>query len=152
VGRRLSLTAWLVAAIMALAGCGPGTTETDKTGEDDQPARLVQVEGESLSGVALSGRAAERVGIKSEPVREVSTAGATTKSKAVPVAALIYDKNGDVWVYTTARLRTYVRQRVTIAQVEGDLAILESGPAVGTAVVTVGAAELFGSESGVEGA
>jgi hypothetical protein len=65
---------------------------------------------------------------------------------------LIYDKNGDIWVYTAKQPRTYVRQRVRIARIEGDLAILDSGPPAGTPVVTVGAAELLGSELGVGGA
>jgi hypothetical protein len=35
--------------------------------------------------------------------------------------------------------------------VRGDIAILESGPEVGTAVVVVGVAELFGAETGLGG-
>jgi hypothetical protein len=44
-----------------------------------------------------------------------------------------------------------VRQRVGVARIDGDLAILGSGPAPGTAVVTVGVAELLGTELGVGG-
>jgi hypothetical protein len=101
--------------------------------------------------VVLNQRAADRVGIKSEPVRQVSTSGTGPQSPAVPVAALVYDSGGDIWVYTVTRPLTYVRQRVALARIEGDLAVLVSGPAPGTAVVTVGAAELLGSEYGVEG-
>jgi hypothetical protein len=67
------------------------------------------------------------------------------------MAALVYDDSGDIWVYTVTRPLTYMRQRVAVARIEGDLAVLESGPAPGTAVVTVGVAELLGSEYGVEG-
>jgi hypothetical protein len=143
------LAAGLMAAIVALAACSQEHTATKS--EDDDPARLVRVEGTDLKGVALTARAAERLGIKTEPVREVLTPGGTTPVKAVPVAALLYDKNGDVWVYTPAQPRTYVRQRVGVARIDGDLAILGSGPAPGTAVVTVGVAELLGSELGVGG-
>jgi hypothetical protein len=84
-------------------------------------------------------------------VREVSTLGASGHSSAVPAAALVYDKNGGTWVYTNSQPLTFVRERVTVARIEGDLAVLQSGPAPGTAVATVGAAELLGTEYGVEG-
>lgn len=146
---------WLVAcfagASMMLCGCTQERTESARNGDDDQPARLVTVEGSQLKGVVLTARATDRLGIKSEPVREVPAQGTTPPRTAVPVAALVYDKNGEVWVYTSTQPRRYVRQSVTVDRVEGDLAILESGPAAGTAVVTVGAAELLGTEYGVEG-
>jgi hypothetical protein len=46
---------------------------------------------------------------------------------------------------------TYVREEVTVADIDGDSAILSSGPDVGAVVVTVGAAELLGAENGVAG-
>jgi hypothetical protein len=46
---------------------------------------------------------------------------------------------------------TFVPQEVVIARIDGDTAILTSGPAPGTEVVTVGAAELLGAEYGVPG-
>jgi hypothetical protein len=64
---------------------------------------------------------------------------------------VLYFSDGSTWVYTVAGPRTYVRQRVTIARTTGDTAMLQAGPAPGTAVVTVGAAELLGSETGVAG-
>ena len=44
---------------------------------------------------------------------------------------------------------TFVRHRVVIDKIDRGLAVLQDGPAVGTKVVTVGAAELYGAESGV---
>ena len=38
---------------------------------------------------------------------------------------------------------------VTVEDVNGDIAHLSSGPATGTPVVTVGVAELFGTENGI---
>ena len=43
----------------------------------------------------------------------------------------------------------FVRRRVELARVVEDLAVLRRGPPAGTSVVTVGAAELFGTEFGV---
>ena len=39
--------------------------------------------------------------------------------------------------------------RVAGADIDGDVAVLSSGPPVGTRIVTVGVAELFGTEFGV---
>ena len=69
----------------------------------------------------------------------------------MPLAAVLYDKNGDSWVYTNPSPLTYVRQPVVIDHVDGDSAVLRSGPPAGTAVVTVGGAELLGTEYVVEG-
>jgi hypothetical protein len=151
VNRPSRLALGLLAAVLIMAGCTPGQTDSARNGERDKPAEVERIEGTDLSRVVLNQRAANRVGVKSEPVRQVSTPGASEPSPAVPVAALVYDDSGRVWVYTVSRPLTYVRQRVTVARIDGDLALLESGPAPGTAVVTVGAAELLGSEYGVEG-
>lgn len=69
--------------------------------------------------------------------------------KVVPYAAVLYGVNGETWVYSSPEPLVYVRQPIAIDYVEGDLAMLSEGPEVGTAVVTVGAAELFGTETGV---
>jgi hypothetical protein len=52
-------------------------------------------------------------------------------------------------VYTNPEPLVFLRSPITIDYIDGDLAVLSEGPAVGTAVVTLGAAELFGTETGV---
>jgi hypothetical protein len=137
----------LVIAWMCVAACGP-TQHSDAARTQDQPARVVPIAGAGVSRVILTGQAADRIGIKTDTVREVSAAGG---NKAVPVAALLYDNSGKTWVFTLVGTLTYVRQPVTVSRIDGDSAILSSGPAPGTIVVTVGAAELLGAESGVAG-
>jgi hypothetical protein len=44
-----------------------------------------------------------------------------------------------------------VRQRITVRAIEGSTAVLTSGPAAGSAVVTVGAPELLGTEYNISG-
>jgi hypothetical protein len=44
---------------------------------------------------------------------------------------------------------TYAREPITVDFIEGDRAVLTAGPAAGTVIVTVGAAELYGTETGV---
>jgi predicted component of type VI protein secretion system len=70
--------------------------------------------------------------------------------KVIPYAALIYDVEGGTWVYVKEpNALTFMRQSVTVDHIQGDLAFLTDGPEVGSEVVTVGGAELFGVETGV---
>jgi hypothetical protein len=107
--------------------------------------------------VILTAHAATLIGIKTDLVRKSTT---VTTQTTVPVAALVYEPDGTVWVYTAqvnvpanapGGAVTFIREAVTILRIDGDVAVLQSGPPVGTSVVTVGAAELLGTERGVEG-
>jgi hypothetical protein len=131
-----------VAASLVLVGCEQTVAETA-----ERPAQVVPVEGTDTSRVTLTSRAAERIGLQTAQVQQLAGGAGTT----VPLAAVVYDRAGVTWVYTVAAPLTYVRQKVALARVAGDQAVLQTGPPVGTTVVTVGAAELLGSEYGVEG-
>jgi multidrug efflux pump subunit AcrA (membrane-fusion protein) len=74
----------------------------------------------------------------------------TTESDSlvVPWSAVLYDIFGGTWVYVETGERTYVRQRVVVRHVASETAVLASGPPAGTKIVTAGAAELFGTETG----
>jgi hypothetical protein len=85
----------------------------------------------------------QRVGVR------LVTPGSGEPRKVIPYSAVLYDASGDAWVYTSPGPLEFVRARVAIDKIDGDLAVLQEGPAAGTQVVTVGAAELFGAESGV---
>jgi hypothetical protein len=80
---------------------------------------------------------------------EVPLNGSGAQHKVVPYASVIYDLKGEAWAYTSPAPLTFVRDRISIDYVDGDLAVLSQGPASGTPVVTTGAAELFGTEAGV---
>ncbi|MEW6239734.1 MAG: efflux RND transporter periplasmic adaptor subunit [Chloroflexota bacterium] len=80
---------------------------------------------------------------------EIVLSGNGATQKVIPYAAVIYDVEGNAWVYTNPEPLVFVRQPIVIDYIEGDLAILLDGPEAETAVVTVGAAELFGAETGV---
>jgi RND family efflux transporter MFP subunit len=67
----------------------------------------------------------------------------------VPYSSILYDMYGSAWVYQNTEPRIYVRQRVELHHVLDELAVLSRGPAVGSKVVSAGAAELFGTEFGV---
>ena len=75
-------------------------------------------------------------------------AGATTQM-VVPYAAVLYGVHGETWVYTNPEPLIFVRQPIEIDFIDGDLVVLLEGPEIGTEIVTIGAAELFGAQTGV---
>jgi cobalt-zinc-cadmium efflux system membrane fusion protein len=74
------------------------------------------------------------------PLREVADA------RTVPTGAIVYDAWGGTWLYRCDGEGDYVRLRVDVARRDGDRTVLARGPAIGTCVVSVGAAEIFGTE------
>jgi hypothetical protein len=85
------------------------------------------------------------------PVRvEVSLKGRGSRL-TIPYSAVIYWIDGDTWVYTSTTSLTFVRHRISIDQINGDVAVLKSGPPAGTMVVTLGGEELLGTEFAIEG-
>lgn len=70
------------------------------------------------------------------------------ESLTVPASAVIYDALGGSWVYEETAPLTYTRKRVSVSYLAGDEAVLSSGPAAGTSIITVGAQALFGAETG----
>jgi hypothetical protein len=97
-----------------------------------------------LNRLTLTDKAVERLGLTTEKVTKGS-------SLELPYGALIYDAAGKTWVYTSPEPRTYIRAAVTVDRITGDKVQLRTGPAAGTDVVTMGAAELFGAEFGTKG-
>lgn len=77
---------------------------------------------------------------------ELQQSGSDEKRKVVPYGALYYDAKGAPWIYVNPEPLGFERQRVQVERIVGDLAILSEGPPVGTTVVTVGAAMLYGVE------
>lgn len=79
-------------------------------------------------------------------VVRIAQPGSGTLQKVVPYSAILYDIRGDTWIYTNPQPLVFIRHAVVVEHVDKDLAILTEGPAVGTRVATVGAAELMGIE------
>jgi hypothetical protein len=77
---------------------------------------------------------------------ELQLAGDQGKQKVVPYGAVYYDAKGAPWVYVNTAAFTFERQRIGVDRIQGDVAVLTEGPPVGTPVVTVGAALLYGAE------
>lgn len=135
----------LLIAFPQLSACSQ--TSAEATG-GEEPATVEQVEGsEDVSRLTLTPKAVERLGIQTAPVREETVAG--KRRKVVPYGAVLYLADGKTSVYVTSAANVYVREPITVDHIEGDRAILSAGPAAGTMVVSVGTAELYGTETGV---
>jgi membrane fusion protein, heavy metal efflux system len=86
-------------------------------------------------------RPGQRVGVRLPLKSDV-------RSLVVPRGAILYDAYGGAWVYEARDAHVFARRRVSVVDSAGDMAVLDRGPAPGARVVTVGAAELFGTEFG----
>jgi hypothetical protein len=83
----------------------------------------------------------QRVAV-SLPLRDES------ESLTAPWSAIVFDIHGGTWVYERTGETTFARRRVLVRYVTDDIAVLADGPSPGTKIVTAGAAELFGAETG----
>jgi len=72
----------------------------------------------------------------------------TAEGLVVPWSAVLFDMQGGTWVYVRTAANVFTRVRVEIRHIVGEVAVLGRGPASGADVVSVGAAELFGTEFG----
>jgi len=151
----------LVVLIVAGLQLSASVQKPDTLGKE-RPAKVDRVEGTDLSRVSLTKRAAERLAINTAPVRAQQVArkrmiggevaavpAAGVKRTVVPYAAVLYDPQGGTWVYTNPEPLVFVRHRISVDYIEGDLAVLSEGPPPDTAVVIVGAAQLSGVEFGL---
>lgn len=141
--RRSWAAALVLGAGLCLAACG----ESAGTAAGEKPAKVEKAGGAETATVTLTDQAVKRLDIKTTTVRDEQVAG--QQRKVIPYAAVLYDAKGQIWTFTNPQPLTYVRQRIAVEQIHGETAVLSSGPAAGTNVVTVGAAELYGAELGV---
>lgn len=135
---------WVIAVALLAVLVLPACRETVSAGSDgSEPVTLEPVEGTDLTRLILTAEAAERLGIETTAV---TTADDRT---TVPASAVWLDVDGDGWVYTNPEPLTFVREAISVERFDGEVAVLTDGPSAGTEVVTVGVAELIGSEFGV---
>ena len=136
---------WIAAVLLVvpllLAACG-GTAGEEGT---PKPAVVEHVKGTGVTRVTLTAEAAKRLDIQTARVRSDGTG---THRTVIPYAAVLYDPNGNTWTYTSPEHLVFQRQDIRVARIDGDSAVLTNGPPVGTAVVTVGATEIWGVEYG----
>lgn len=137
----------LVAALLAglmLAACGQTTSVS---ADKPKPVVVEKIAGSEFNQLTLTEKAAQRLAITTAPVREEQIDGAPRK--LIPYSAVVYGLKGETWAYTNPKPLTFMRQLITIDRIDGDTAVLVEGPPTGTAVVTVGVAELYGADTGI---
>lgn len=137
-----AIGAALVATTLTLAGCAESTSSES---EGDPAATVEAIEGSQVSRVTLSELGSKRLGIATEAVSR----SADGKSLVIPYTAIVWDNEGVAWVFTNPSGHSFVREQVEVSSIDGDRVLASSGPAEGTAVVTVGVAELVGAEAGL---
>jgi hypothetical protein len=131
----------LIAGVVSLSACGEASSGYDyETASHHVPAKLEPIKGTDVQRVIFDAEAAERVGLKTAPIRQDG------QETVIPYNAVIYGADGNTYAYTAPEPLTYVRQEINIDRVAGDSVMLSDGPPTGTEVVTVGAAEVYGTE------
>ena len=137
---------WML--VILLFACLPLTSckHTSEAVADEEagPAKVEHLEGDQPTRVTLTEEAAKRLDLQTATIREMTVNG--VQRRVIPYAAILYDTEGNTWTYTTSEPLVYVRHRIVVDFIEGEMAVLSDGPPVGSAVVVVGAEELFGSE------
>ena len=131
----------LIAGVVSLSACGEASSGYDyETATHHVPAKLEPIKGTDVKRVIFDAEGAKRVGLQTAPIRQ------NGQETVVPYDAVIYTPDGSEYTYTAPKPLTYVRQGISIDHVVGDSVMLHDGPPVGTEVVTVGAAEVYGTE------
>ena len=144
-GSLMSLTTRSVPLIgavagLALAGCG-GSSSPKVT----PSAKLENVSGSSVGQIVLSPVGAQRIGLQTARV----SGGGRAQPVAIPYSAIVYDQSGQSYAFKQLAPLRYVEVAVKVDHIAGNTAYLKSGPQPGTPVVTVGAEELYGVQTGV---
>lgn len=144
----MKIMKWIFLATIILGGsllsaCSPEPQTVDYI----EPAQLEPIIGTNYNEITLTDLAAERLDIQTSLVREQQVNGVA--HLIIPYSSLIYDLNGATWVYISPAPLTYHREPIIVDFIEGDMVFLVEGPPIGTVVVTVGVAELYGVDTGV---
>lgn len=136
--KALGLGATALALPLALTGCGGSASSSTPA-----PVRVERVSGTDAYRVLLSVEAAKRL--------RVRTAVASTEAgrTVIPFSAVLYAPSGTTSTYVSTKRRTFAREPIVVDHIAGARAVLANGPPPGTRVVSVGAMELLGAESGM---
>ena len=136
----LSHLVFLCAAVL-LGSCAE--VPSDAYVVENDPGSVEHVDGSEIGKVTLAEGAAERLGLETAPVTRRGG------HLVVPAAAVFVDPDGAWWVFTNPAPGVYQRHEIEVESQHDGTVLLSSGPDVGTPVVTVAVAELYGIEAEV---
>jgi hypothetical protein len=143
------IAAVLILPCVAVGACGRSSSFDSEASGDEHAARVEPVEGTDVARITLTSVAARRIGIQTAPAGQARLHRGAIR-RTIPYDALLYDAQGRPFIYINPSPLKYQRQPVSVASIRRHVVLLRRGPAPGTRVVTVGAAELLGTEYGVE--
>jgi len=83
-----------------------------------------------------------------EKVRVALPLKTSERGIVIPTSAIVYDMTGGTWVYAQTAPHQYQRRRIQLIRSLGDQALIGRGVKSGETIVTVGVAEIFGTEFG----
>jgi hypothetical protein len=126
----------VLAAGLAVSAC----SEVESNVREVYPYKVEPIKGSDVQRVRMEDKTAALLPVETTTVRRARN------RKVVPHEALIYNPDGDSFVYTKPEAETYVRAPVKVVRVDGDQAVLSDGPRAATTIVTTGAAELLATE------
>ena len=140
--RRSRTLRWLAAGLAAIAAAVVlgACSAVESNLRENPPYTVEGPEDAAIKRVKMEDATAALLPVELTTVRERG------KRTVVPHNAVIYNPDGDAFVYTKPQAETYIRAPIDIARVDGDDATLSKGPAAGTKIVTTGSAELLATE------
>jgi hypothetical protein len=134
-----SIACAVVAGALLLAGCGGSSSAPS------QPtSRIIHLAGSKTSKIVLTPLGAQRLGLQTSTV-----ARASDGKLQIPYASVIYDPSGATYAFIADGVLTFVEVPITVDHITGQSAYLSKGPPQGAQIVTVGAEELYGVQTGV---
>ena len=128
---------------LALFACGSQSSSENKV----EPIIVEKIDGTDLNKLILTESAEKRLDIQTTSISE--TLIEDDVYLVVPYSTIIYDLQGEVWLYVNLAPLTYQREKVVVKTIDGNTVYLSDGPSIGTEVVTIGVAELYGADTGV---
>lgn len=140
---------WLVAGLLGVSMQFAACQHASELHKAEHPVEVEKIEGSDVNRITMTEHALERIDLKTDKVREQQMSRSASVRRVVPHSALIYDPKGQTWVFTSPQPRTFIKHKVDVDYVEGDLAVLNDGPPTGTVVVSTAAAEVYGADTGV---
>jgi multidrug efflux pump subunit AcrA (membrane-fusion protein) len=141
----LLATGSLLSATMASFGKEDGA-------EHDDNVQVEDTSGTDAKTLIFTEAAMSHLDVQTAPVKEIEASREgkdVGRRLAVPHSALIYDAEGEPWVYVSSAPDTFLRKHVAIDFMDDDHIFLTAGVTAGENVVTVGVPELRGAEFGV---
>lgn len=139
--RRLIVITLLLVLSLQLVACGQNS---ETTAPEKGPAKVEHLQGANPTRITLTEAAARRIDV------QTATVTGSQSGFVIPYAAVLYDTEGNTWTYTNPEPLVFVRTSITVDHVEKGQAFLSAGPSSGSSVVTIGAEELYGSETEFE--